>query len=777
MLSRCFHLRRAGRLGALLSIALLAACDEGGRAPARDAGADPIDPLDAELDAADLDDASDAQLSAGDATDALDGGSPRRDAQAFDATTWSSSCADPARCSWLGLALTPDESCAVREDHTLWCWGENRQGPEQIELRGGVAQMSSNSGASSTTCLVSALGDLMCRDQRRFSTIGAARAFEQVAVANQIGCAVLKGGKLSCWPMRNGFPERGVSATPFAGTEALTVTQVAVADLHVCTIDDQQRLWCWDTTPVGAADAGVPVDAGADAAVPIEAGADAGDAGSAPADAGSPAWPPPATPREPEPGQRFTHVAIGWQELCAVRASGELVCWTGAASKQLSFASPGISRLPGRNVRALALADQHGCAVVTDGSLWCWGQGTAGQLGNGSVLSSSNAVRVGSESQWVDVAVTRTHSCARDSAQRIYCWGDNLESALGTVTTGFIATPRRLVPDRTFKELSLMRSGGCAVSSAGELWCWGEPDASSIPAGTSVKPARIGTDSDWNGIMLQLNIACGLRGAGSVWCWGDAAGARLGTALGGVSVADTPLLVHPDTTFRRLYSDNGALCGIATGGALRCWGGTDARTFAVAMPSPTLVNVDPTRNYRSLAFGRSTTFGVTTDAVLWEWSAGSPWMQRGSDYAEVTGVSGSQCGVRSDGALRCWGSNSHGQLGSGTTDSIPDPTDVKSSERFASVTLSDNRMCALTIDGQLWCAGSLYNLTSSDAVARSNVPTAVLPALRFQRIAHDGNGACAIQTDGALVCWGNIANRSLGEDMRFVPSPVRVPLP
>lgn len=661
----------------------------------------------------------------------------------------------------------------MREDRTLWCWGKDRTGVEQIELRGGALTLSANTGSYSSLCVVSQTGDLFCNDGKRLSTVGSMHGFAQVSVSNEHACALLGSGKISCWDMNAGFPTRAVSGDVLPGTESLSASQIASGDLHTCAIDTQKRLWCWDTPTLPAAsDAGVQV---------ADAGSDAGTDSGALLDAG-PAPRPAVVPEQTDPLQSYMSVAVSRKEICAIRADGALVCWKDTYTTRFAPRIPDLTREAGRAFRAVALADDYGCAVALDGSLWCWGKGQEGQLGTGALQDSTLALRVGAKSDWRDVTVSVTHACALNQAQQIWCWGDNDAAALGTNTTHYVSTPFRLADTRKFVDVTLGSSGGCGVSDGHELWCWGPSGSHSVPLGTDIAPTRVGTASDWISVpVMNLSFSCGLRGQGAAWCWGDRLGDRLGSDNSG-AFTEVPIAMHTGTLFSSLVSDATAevLCGVQTSGKLACWGRNTAATFGQTTPesSATLVSVYPERSFRSVALTFNGTWGVSTAGELWEWRGGATMKLLGTGFGANFASWNSRAALHSDGQLLCWGANNSGQVGNGNTWPVETPTPVMTQERFASVHQTSDSVCALTREGQLYCWGKMLYIASGSGFDLTNTPRAVLPERRWKKVVQDNAyGACGIDLEGALYCWGDRSSRCLGPEQRYQASPLLVPLP
>jgi alpha-tubulin suppressor-like RCC1 family protein len=62
------------------------------------------------------------------------------------------------------------------------------------------------------------------------------------------------------------------------------------------------------------------------------------------------------------------------------------------------------------------------------------------------------------------------------------------------------------------------------------------------------------------------------------------------------------------------------------------------------------------------------------------------------------------CGIRADGSLWCWGDNTYGQIGDGTTRFRPLPVPVDPGP-WISVAVVGNHVQAVKADGSLWSWG------------------------------------------------------------------------
>jgi alpha-tubulin suppressor-like RCC1 family protein len=138
------------------------------------------------------------------------------------------------------------------------------------------------------------------------------------------------------------------------------------------------------------------------------------------------------------------------------------------------------------------------------------------------------------------------------------------------------------------------------------------------------------------------------------------------------------------------------------------------------------------------------------------------------------------CAVTPAGALYCWGSNTYGQLGDGTTTDhhTPVAVAVPGGLTLANLTVGDQFSCLLATTGQPYCwgrnsFGQLGDGTTTDRITPVQVENP--GGLRFVSLKAGTNHACAKTDGGAAYCWGSNANGQLGDGTttdRSTPVPV-----
>ncbi|MCX5984910.1 MAG: RCC1 repeat-containing protein [Chloroflexi bacterium] len=151
-------------------------------------------------------------------------------------------------------------------------------------------------------------------------------------------------------------------------------------------------------------------------------------------------------------------------------------------------------------------------------------------------------------------------------------------------------------------------------------------------------------------------------------------------------------------------------------------------------------------------------------------------------WTSVTAGSAHACAVTASstffaaGLAHCWGRNSSGQLGDGTTTVRTTPTAVSTTRRWTVVSAGGDHTCGLTatVSGTLegtalcWGANGSGQLGDGTNSVRS-VPTTVSTSLTLQGISAGYRHTCAVTASstfsvaGLAKCWGLNANGQLGD--------------
>ncbi len=356
-------------------------------------------------------------------------------------------------------------------------------------------------------------------------------------------------------------------------------------------------------------------------------------------------------------------------------------------------------------VNSSSLRNTHCAIAKSNGRAYCWGAGALGQLGDGTTVTQRNyALPVSGAQTFVRISEQQaTHRCALTAAGAAWCWGSNSLGQLGdgTATNRSVPTLATVPNGVVFTQIVTQGVSTCALTAEGEVWCWGwmQPHGFGLPAYVerrSLLPVKVDIGTlRFAQIALGDNAMCGRTAAGAVYCAGDNAAGQVGD--GSFVQRNALVAVAGGVSFKAIGGSTSNFCGVSQDGRAYCWGSSNGTGAvgdgaSVSRNSPTLIASDESR------------------------------------FAEVSLANFSICARRVDGKLACWGSNTSGQLGSGTFNASLIPIDVDG-VRFLDASINSFRgRCGIVTNGQMYCWGQNNNgqLGDSTSVAQRTTPVAVV---------------------------------------------------
>ena len=364
--------------------------------------------------------------------------------------------------------------------------------------------------------------------------------------------------------------------------------------------------------------------------------------------------------------------------------------------------------------------EDFSCAILASGNVRCWGKNEAGQLG----LASTTIIG-DNEQPWQDVNLGQSkavaissgtaHSCVILDSGNVRCWGANRYGQLGlgnTTNIGDDESPTTNV-DLGGQIAIAISSGGdstCVILIGGDVRCWGFNFNGQLGLGNT---STIGDDeSPTTNVNLggQTSIAISTSGAstcviligGDVRCWGYNPGGQLGlgntTQIGDDESPTTNVNLGGQTAIA-ISSSYDHTCVVLTNGKVRCWGRNDFGQLGLGNTTQIGDNENPTTNVdlgpvdaiavstrgtftciitttnRARCWGenRSGWLGMANAATIGAYNNPANNVNLGSvTVVALTTSSTTVCVLFDNGGLRCWGNNTHGQLGIGNQNTIGD---------------------------------------------------------------------------------------------------------
>jgi alpha-tubulin suppressor-like RCC1 family protein len=324
---------------------------------------------------------------------------------------------------------------------------------------------------------------------------------------------------------------------------------------------------------------------------------------------------------------------------------------------------------------------------------------------------------------WVQVATGTAHTCAVIESGDVLCWGANASGQIGdgTRVNRFVPTQ---VPGIRAQSIAAGANKTCAVLDDGGVTCWGGLAAtlnlpvSELPTDVVFPPTVADGVADAVAVAINVFEQCALLRDRTVTCW---------DWKDFTEEYVQPTRVEGIVGATHIAGAGRDMCAALSDGKVMCW--------ALSLDQPPALEISA--DVRSMALG---------------------------------GLGGYLCFVLSTGPLQCMGGNTWGQLGNGTTASIPGPVSVLGLSQVTHLSVGDQHACAATESGELYCWGNKIGFGEVSATA---VPTPTrIQVSGVVGISASKSHTCIALENGDVMCWGATGFGQVGDGTAiFAPRP------
>jgi len=697
----------------------------------------------------------------------------------------------------VAIAAGGFHTCAIVGGGAVKCWGDDGMGQLGDGRPGGRSLVPvSVSGLSNVTALT--LGEFH-------------------------SCALLSDGTMKCWG-HNGFGQLGDGtttnrSTPVTvaglpdpgGTTPNPVVALTTGYGHSCALLKDNTARCWGENNFGQLGYSTPKVDPSKPTSPMKPSLTPKTVQHN----NAPVVPPPFPQPAPDLVDQGNLIAIsaGQFHTCALVSGGTVRCWGSGARGQLGtdpnpFSSNAaqiedstytvdVVGLPGP-ATAITAGGFHSCATVGSG-MQCWGYNFYGQLGT-SAPRSLVPVQVTAVTGATQVSAGTGFACAlinADVKNKPVCWGDNSTGELGAGVSMAQSSIRTAVAGITSASAFEAGNGHACALPAGTSAprCWGFNGTGQLGDGTtttSTSPVQVSGLTNATSISAggtlgaaERGHTCAVTSDTKVSCWGYNGAGQLGVENSDGSLSDhsTPVVVQydsdpaqPDSSGPHVtLADLTGITAVVTGGLHSCALAADTTVWCWGANSSGQLG-DNTTTERHYGVHVQKDDGDTAhDHPL----AGVIALAAGATHT---------CALLNGGAMKCWGDDTHGQLGDGSSSNSAKPVDVSgldgnsadTSRQATVITAGDFHTCAVLADGGLVCwgandAGQLGNGTQGAdsgtpqgvvGMARTDtsdpaIPSEFLPVIKS--VSASRENTCLVLIDTTIYCWGDNASDQLGD--------------
>jgi alpha-tubulin suppressor-like RCC1 family protein len=672
------------------------------------------------------------------------------------------------------VASAPQNILALKNNGTLWSWGNNsfgnlglsdrthRSSPVQVGLLSNWSQISSQ-GYSAAAIKTDGtlwswglntygqLGILDRTDRSSPVQVGVGSDWYQVSCGYYTTFAVKTDGTLWAWG-RNENGELGLNINTIGYSSPVQVgnlsdwNKITSSTFRTFAIKTDGTLWAWGLNNSG--ELGINTSLGVSS--PVQVGT----------------------------LNNWNQISAQSQNQAAIKTDGTLWAWGLNSYGQL-----GTSNLTNRSSPVqvgtesdwyqVSCGALHTAAVKTNGTLWSWGLNSFGQLGSSNQTNRNSPVQIGLLSNWSKVSSNFNHTLAIGTNEYLWSWGNNSFGQLGLNYFSNQSFPLRQFLG-SFKKVTTSSQHSYFQDFDGQITQYSTEDIPLIDPTVS-----------WSTYDTGLNHFVGIKTNGTAWSIGNNSYGQLG-----YDNFSPWTEISAGASVKYAINTNGTLW--VTGD--NDWGQWGLNTLGSATSTP--IQVGTLSNWSKIVSAQESAkfwsvLAIKTDGTLWTWGGndfGKLGLSDGTDRSSPTQIGTlsnwskisihdfAAAAIKTDGTLWVWGGNSFGQLGLSDVTHRSSPTQVGTESNWSQVSCGSYATAAVKTDGTLWTWGNntVGQLGLFDTTRRFS-PVQVGSLNDWNQISFSGYSLSAIKTDGTLWTWGDNQSGQLGtSNTTNTNSPVQV---
>jgi alpha-tubulin suppressor-like RCC1 family protein len=307
--------------------------------------------------------------------------------------------------------------------------------------------------------------------------------------------------------------------------------------------------------------------------------------------------------------------------------------------------------------------------------------------------------------------------------------------------------------------------------------CGNEPQLETAPIDSDCR--RI--NSAANSLGLGGTTSCQIVASTKVYCWGSNADGRLGDGTTTNRLQAAQVLTIDGAS--KVVTGGGHSCALTQKEKIYCWGlnvsgqlGSGTITSSATplliqgLAAPTDVFLGGSHSCAVESIDKSVKcWGLNSAGQLGDGTTTNrltPTIISGiSDAMSVSAGGEHSCYLSTSGTVRCWGANTSGQLGDGSTTRRLTPVLVQALDNVKEISAAGvSHTCALKNDGTVWCWGSNSSGELGDGTFTNRLaPVRVVGIESATHLSVDASHACVILQNGNIRCWGNNSSGKLGD--------------